>query len=819
LNVDNDRYSFACAWGDYNGNGWPDLYVANDFGRSNLYRNNGDGTFTSVATEAGVEDVGAGMSACWLDFKGDGKQDIYVANMWSAAGLRVSTQENFHTGDPENFKTLYRRHARGNSLYENLGGGKFKNVAAESNTEFGRWAWSSDAFDFDHDGFADLHIANGYVSGTVDPDVSSFFWRQVVGNSPRDLSPAAKYERAWNAINELIRSDHSWSGYERNVVYCNNQDGKFSDVSGISGLDFPDDSRAFALADFDQDGRLEILLKNRNTPQVRLLHNVIPGIGNLIAFRLRGTKSNRDAIGTAVSVEAQGRQQTKYLQAGSGFLSQHTKQLFFGVGGTRDFVRVTVRWPSGLVQSYDRLPVNECVELTEGSNNFRSETFPASKNSSLSRNPGTELPTLPTQVDTWLLQPLHAPAFQLNDTSGKEWRLEPRSGNTLITFWASNSDASLQQLRAFRDSRDLASAASVAAINADDPPNETALRSFASREKLSFPVLLATPEVIGIYNIVFRYLFDRHRDMGLPTSFFIDHEGMIVKVFQGETPAEKILADLNSIPRTADERMKKALPFAGSLHLGAFQRNDFTYGVAFFQRGYLSAATDAFLQVISEKPDDAEAHYNLGTLYLRRKDLAAARTQLQKALDLKPKHPEARNNLGMVAAEEGKTEEAVANFKQSLALRPDYDVALLNLGNLYRRAKQFAAAEPLLSHAVQVAPENPEASYSMAMFYAQQNEADHAEQNFQRALSLRPGYADALNNFGILLIREKRYSDAEERFKTCIQNNPDFDQAYLNLARLYLVLQEKTKARDTLEALLQRQPQNDMARQTLKMLE
>ena len=86
LNVDNDRYSFACAWGDLNSDGTPDLYVANDFGRSNLYRNNGDGTFAAVSTEAGVEDAGAGMSACWFDFDNDGNQDIYVANMWSAAG-------------------------------------------------------------------------------------------------------------------------------------------------------------------------------------------------------------------------------------------------------------------------------------------------------------------------------------------------------------------------------------------------------------------------------------------------------------------------------------------------------------------------------------------------------------------------------------------------------------------------------------------------------------------------------------------------------------------------------------------------------------
>src|SRR5262249_26862133 len=157
LNVDNDRYSFACAWGDSQGNGAPDLYVANDFGRSNLYRNNGDGTFTSIATEAGVEDPGAGMSASWLDIDNDGKQDIYVSNMWSAAGIRVSDQTNFREKDSEQIRGLYRQHARGNSLYRNLGGGKFQNVSAAAGVQVGRWAWSSDAWDFDHDGFADLY--------------------------------------------------------------------------------------------------------------------------------------------------------------------------------------------------------------------------------------------------------------------------------------------------------------------------------------------------------------------------------------------------------------------------------------------------------------------------------------------------------------------------------------------------------------------------------------------------------------------------------------------------------------------------------------
>ena len=95
LNQNNTRYSFCCGWGDFNRDGWPDLYVVNDFGRKNLYRNNGDGTFTDVATQAGVEDVGAGMSVCWFDYDNDGAEDLYVADMWTAAGERISTQEIF----------------------------------------------------------------------------------------------------------------------------------------------------------------------------------------------------------------------------------------------------------------------------------------------------------------------------------------------------------------------------------------------------------------------------------------------------------------------------------------------------------------------------------------------------------------------------------------------------------------------------------------------------------------------------------------------------------------------------------------------------
>jgi len=377
LNANNDRYSFACAWGASNSKGFPDLYVANDFGRSNLYRNNGDGTFTDVSADANVEDVGAGMSASWSDFDNDGNQDIYAANMWSAAGQRVSEQKIFQEKTSEDIRALYRRHARGNSLYRNSRDGKFQNVSGQAGVEMGRWSWCSDFWDFDHDGYPDLYVANGYISGLDRNDLSSFFWRQVVGKSPKDATPSPAYEHGWNAINELILSDSSWSGYERNVLFANNRDGTFSEISGAVGLDFLEDSRSFALADIDHDGRLEIILKNRNAPQLRISRNAMKDLGRSISFRLRGQRSNRDALGTAITLEAGTLRQTKYLQAGSGFLAQHSKEVFFGVGKQEGALRAMIRWPSGLSQTFEGIPVNHRIEIEEGAATFSAKPFAA----------------------------------------------------------------------------------------------------------------------------------------------------------------------------------------------------------------------------------------------------------------------------------------------------------------------------------------------------------------------------------------------------------------------------------------------------------
>ncbi len=188
-------------------------------------------------------------------------------------------QDIFQKDAPAETRALYHKHAMGNSLFR-------ENHAARCQCSKMQPALPASASDAGPgramrgiSTMTDFPISTSPMAWSADrrdgEDLNSFFWRQVVARSPERGEPSHDYEQGWSAINELIRADGTWSGYERNIFYANNRDGTFSDISGIVGLDFLEDGRAFALADFDHDGRQEVFLKNRNAPQLRLLKNVM----------------------------------------------------------------------------------------------------------------------------------------------------------------------------------------------------------------------------------------------------------------------------------------------------------------------------------------------------------------------------------------------------------------------------------------------------------------------------------------------------------------------------------------------------------------
>jgi hypothetical protein len=347
---------------DYDGDGRTDLFVTSMFGRCQLYRNNTDGTFTDVTLAVlGRTPYGA-LGARLLDFNNDGRLDLYVVDMhsdmwmdldWDHSSLPTALQAEqkkfSHTNGPNELTKApllqeeeakeralgYRREEVlfGNAFYRNDGNGKFTEISDRAGLET-FWPWGIATGDFTNGGREDIFLTAGM-------GYPFYYWP-----------------------NYLLR---------------NQGDGTFRDLASVSGIEPPTrglylperihgrpaarSSRCAAAADFDGDGRLEIVVNNFND-QPSYFKN--QGAGkNYVAFRLRGTKSNRDAVGAVVRLYRKGQVLTRQVQGAGGYLAQSSHTLHFGLGDDPHIDRVEVAWPSGLRQTLAAVPLHTVHDVVE----------------------------------------------------------------------------------------------------------------------------------------------------------------------------------------------------------------------------------------------------------------------------------------------------------------------------------------------------------------------------------------------------------------------------------------------------------------------
>jgi len=765
LDHNNNRYSFAPAWCDFDGDGWPDLYVANDFGRNNLYKNEG-GRFRDVASEAGVEDIGPGMSTAWFDYDGDGRLDLYIANMFTAAGQRVVEDKAFAPAAAAGaVHEAYRRHTKGNSLYRNRGDGTFEESGAAEGVEMGRWAWSADGLDFDNDGTPEIYITCGMLTNSSEKDLGGFFWRQVVSRSPATRIAAPAYENGWNALDQWIREDYSWNGREPNVLYAR-RNGRFYDFSGVSGLDFADDSRAFAATDLDGDGALDLLLKSRLGPQVRALRNDWGTARRSVVIELRGTRSNRDAIGAQVEVERPGGRSVQTLQAGSGFLSQHTKRLHFGLGDAAAALRVRVRWPSGAVQEFENLGAGFRYEITEGSSDWK--RFPFASVKARSGAPvAVAADNQPRFEATWLLEPVRLP--------------EERRGPGFLCLAAGDKPATPSGV-----------------------PFEIV------------DVTKAPADLAPFYALFRRYLFDYRTGLTLPLLLLIDERGLAHKVYPEIPKAEVLRADLDRLKQP--DRLSLALPFPGTYYTPV-HRNHFRMGAAFHWAGYPEQSLIYFQETLRNDPDNTRTHLAVGHVHLGAGRYAKSREHLERAVTLNPDSGEAWNTLGALETALQNYRAALRCYEKALAILPSSSYGLVGAGRAHARLGDAQAAEKLFRRALDSDQQDAEAANQLGLLLAGLNRTDDARQYFQQAIAAQRDHAGAINNLGVLYMEMHKPDDAIAAFRYGIQVAPDDETIYLNLARVYVRRGDRNRAREALLRLQAHRPDSSVARKALNELD
>jgi len=337
LGIRSRRWALAAVAADLRGTGYPDLFVANDYGVSELYLNEGGKHFREAGKETGIGYAPkSGMSAAVGDVLNQGRFGVYVSNI-SEEGVLVQGNNLWM---PEAGKPSTEPH------YENL--------ANSMGVELAGWSFGVQFGDFNNDGFEDLYVTNGNVS--LDRKRSYWYdYSKVAGGNRSIISDAAN----WPPLD-----GRSLSGYQQKKVFLNDGSAQFREVAQLVGVTDVYDGRSVALGDFSNRGALDAVVANQNGPVLLYRNTLAPG-NHWIEFALEGRESNRSAIGAEVRVYWNGQQQLQEVSGGSGFCAQNDRRLHFGLGKSNRIDRVEIRWPSGRTQTLTAPAVDQRLSIVE----------------------------------------------------------------------------------------------------------------------------------------------------------------------------------------------------------------------------------------------------------------------------------------------------------------------------------------------------------------------------------------------------------------------------------------------------------------------
>ena len=336
VGINSNRWALAAAVADLRGTGHPDLFVANDYGVSELYFNDG-AKFREVGQQTGVGFAPkSGMNAAFGDILNQGRYAVYVSNI-SEDGILIQGNNLWIPKDG----------TAGDAI-------RYENLARDFGVELGGWSFGAQFGDLNNDGTLDLYLVNGYIS--LDRNRSYWYdFSKVAGGNSTIIGDA----KNWPAF-----EGRSLSGYQTKRVWLNDGAGKFIDVAQSVGVTDTYDGRSVALADLWNRGVLDVVVANQKGPLL-LYKNTVTPENEWIEFQLEGVRSNRSAIGAEVTLFFNGQKQVQTVSGGSGFSAQNERRLHFGLGKNPHVEKAVIRWPSGRIQTIESPAVHQLLAIKE----------------------------------------------------------------------------------------------------------------------------------------------------------------------------------------------------------------------------------------------------------------------------------------------------------------------------------------------------------------------------------------------------------------------------------------------------------------------
>ena len=766
---------------DWDGDGDPDMFQANDATPNFLYRNEGDGSFSEIGLAAGAayNEAGkpeGGMGTDIADTDGDGHLEIVVTNFqWES-----------------------------NTLYQSKGDGLWRDRSTASGLgapSFDRLAFGVNFFDIDRDGDSDLYVANGHI----DENIADF--------------------------------DPQVSHGQRDQLFLNDGQGRFAEISAQAGPFFQRAmvGRGAATADYDNDGDGDLFVVNSNQPAV-LLRNDTASANHWLTLRLVGTRSNRDGLGSRVTVRTGDREQTQQTRSSFSYLSQSDPRLFFGLGAYDRADRIDIAWPSGIRQQLKDVEADQILNISEPTESVADHTGDSPHEGAFQAGEHPAPPAFDLEQFWREAPPVLIDAGRFAPPDGAD-RASVEDIDALTETVASNPrnpDAHFRLAEALYRLRryEVAEAHYQRAVALDSSHAQayTGLGKLYGDQGNRTKALAALQQALALGDeaIAHYYLGNFYASQGSYQQAILHYEQAIER----RSDYEQAYINLAGVHARQTEystaiqvltRGVAALPGSAELK--------FRLGWNYFVQGRYAAALEHFQQVVRLDPQRHQAYDFIARMYIAQEKREEAQQLLQQALAAHPDASALLARLGILLLDAGNPVQASEHLERAIRSDPDHAEAYYSLGQAYLRIGLSDKGHAVLRYfeflqdnyrelldlktAIVLNPSDATACFGLGKVYGRIGRYEAARQAYLAVLKIDPSHLDAQNNLGNIYLRQQRPHQAIQVFSALLQADSSYVRAYNNLGYAYLAINQPQRAIQTYKKAIAIDPQYAQAYSSL----